>query len=86
MRVFRGWGRLGMAAALIALSLAGVAARSADAHAANYPILLVHGWTSEGATFDEMIPKLQAQGLTVLDCDSTKTGTQAMSYAPTGSG
>ncbi|HVM40754.1 MAG TPA: hypothetical protein VM618_08270 [Acidimicrobiia bacterium] len=58
----------------------------AHAHEGTYPILLVHGWTSNGATFDEMIPKLQANGLTVLDCDSSKAGTQAMSYAPTASG
>lgn len=65
-------------------SIAALPAAS-DAHEGNYPILLVHGWTSSGSTFDEMIPKLTAQGLTVLDCDSTKTGIQALSYAPTSS-
>lgn len=63
-----------------------VRGQSAGAHEGNFPILLVHGWTSEGATFDEMIPKLEAQGLTVLDCEPGIAGTQAMSYAPTGSG
>ena len=58
---------------------------ASPAHEGNYPILLVHGWTSSGSTFDEMIPKLTAQGLNVLDCDSTKTGKQALSYAPTAS-
>src|ERR1051325_6627079 len=55
------------------------------AHEGNFPILLVHGWTGTGGSFDEMIPKLQAQGLTVLDCDQSKAGTQALTYAPTAS-
>lgn len=80
------FGRTIAAATLVAISLAMVRTPGVEAHEANYPILLVHGWTSEGATFDEMIPKLKAQGLTVLDCDSVKAGTQAMSYAPTASG
>lgn len=79
-------GRAVTVAALMATVLSTTWLPGAEAHEGNYPILLVHGWTSEGATFDEMIPKLQAQGLTVLDCDTTKAGTQAMSYAPTGSG
>jgi hypothetical protein len=52
-------------------------------HEGSFPILLVHGWTGTGASFDEMIPKLQAQGLTVLDCDAAKAGTQALTYVPT---
>jgi hypothetical protein len=56
------------------------------AHEGNYPIVLIPGWHGSAATFDEMIPKLQAQGLTVLDFDSTKAGVQAMGYAPTASG
>lgn len=56
------------------------------AHEGSYPILLVHGWTGTGASFDEMIPKLTAQGLTVLDCDSAKAGTQALTYAPMAGG
>ncbi len=43
---------------------------------------LVHGWTGTGGSFDEMIPKLQAQGLPVLDCNSSQAGTQALTYAP----
>ena len=58
---------------------------SSRAHEGSFPILLVHGWTGTGGSFDEMIPKLQAQGLTVLDCDQSKTGTQALTYAPTAS-
>lgn len=72
--------RLLVAATLLAALFVPAAAR---AHEGNYPILLVHGWTSSGSTFDEMIPKLTAQGLTVLDCDSSKAGIQALSYAPT---
>ena len=58
----------------------------ADAHEGNYPIVLIPGWHGDATTFDEMIPKLQAQGLTVVDFDSAKAGTQAMGYAPTASG
>lgn len=59
---------------------------SVKAHEANYPIVLIPGWHGNASTFDEMIPKLQAQGLTVIDFDSTKAGTQALGYAPTASG
>lgn len=75
--------RFARLAPVAAMLFAILAPAPSGAHAGNYPILLVHGWTSSGSTFDEMIPKLQAQGLTVLDCDSTKAGTQALSYAPT---
>jgi hypothetical protein len=61
-------------------------AREAVAHEAAYPVLLVHGWTSNGATFDDMIPKLQAAGINVLDCDTAVAGKQALSYGPTASG
>lgn len=57
-----------------------------SAHEANYPVVLIPGWHGAASTFDEMIPKLQAQGLTVLDFDSATAGVQAMGYAPTGSG
>lgn len=78
MRVRRAF----LGVAIVAAILAPVAS---PAHEGNYPILLVHGWTGTGSSFDEMIPKLQAQGLTVLDCDSSKSGTQALTYAPTAS-
>lgn len=55
---------------------------TATAHEGKYPIVLVHGWTGNGASWNPMIPKLQAQGLTVLDFDTTTAGTQALSYAP----
>lgn len=58
----------------------------AQAHEGNYPIVLIPGWHGNAATFNEMIPKLQAQGLTVLDFDPNTAGTQAMGYAPTASG
>ena len=56
---------------------------TASAHEGKYPIVLVHGWTGQGSSWNGMIPKLQAQGLTVLDFEPTVAGTQAMSYAPT---
>lgn len=58
----------------------------AKAHAASYPVVLIPGWHGNASTFDEMIPKLKAQGLNVLDFDSAKAGTQAMGYAPTAAG
>ncbi len=54
----------------------------ARAGTAKYPIVLVHGWTGSGSSWNAMIPKLQAQGLTVLDFDTSKAGTQALSYSP----
>lgn len=54
----------------------------ADAGVARYPIVLIHGWTGSGTSFTSMIPKLQAQGFTVLDMNSTTAGTQALSYVP----
>lgn len=74
--------RLTRLLALSALTLGIAIPIGGKAHAGNYPILLVHGWTSSGSTFDEMIPKLTAQGLTVLDCVPGTSGIQALSYAP----
>lgn len=68
------------------VALVAVPIGPARAHEGNYPIVLIPGWHGNASTFDEMIPKLQAQGLTVIDFDSTKAGTQAMGYAPTASG
>jgi hypothetical protein len=56
---------------------------TARSNVGNYPIILIHGWTGTGGSFDEMIPKLQAQGLNVLDCDKSTAGTQALTYVPT---
>jgi pimeloyl-ACP methyl ester carboxylesterase len=50
---------------------------------ARYPIVLIHGWTGAGTSFNSMIPKLQAQGFTVLDMNSSTAGTQALTYNPT---
>jgi pimeloyl-ACP methyl ester carboxylesterase len=55
---------------------------TATAHEGRYPVVLVHGWTGNGASWSSMIPKLQAQGLTVLDFDTATAGTQALSYSP----
>jgi pimeloyl-ACP methyl ester carboxylesterase len=73
--------------ALLLLGLA-PALHGAAAHAGlgNYPIVLIPGWHGSASTFDEMIPKLQAQGYTVLDFDSATPGTQAMGYAPSAAG
>lgn len=57
-----------------------------DAHEGPYPIVLVHGWTGSSDSWREMLPQLEAQGLTVLDFDTSTAGTQALSYGPTGSG
>ena len=70
--------------ALVALAVAPIG--PAQAHEGNYPIVLIPGWHGAASTFDEMIPKLQAQGLTVIDFDSAKAGVQAMGYAPTAAG
>lgn len=52
----------------------------------NYPIVLIPGWHGNADTFREMIPKLTAQGFTVIDFDSSTPGIQAMGYAPTAGG
>lgn len=77
-----------LVAALLAACLAAVVPTPlpAAAHTANYPIVLIPGWHGAASTFNEMIPKLQAQGLTVLDFDTATPGTQAMGYAPTAAG
>ena len=59
---------------------------AAGGHEGNYPIVLIPGWHGAASTFDEMIPKLQAQGFTVIDFDPAKPGTQAMGYSPTATG
>ena len=75
-------------AAMLAACLSAIVpmAPPAAAHTANYPIVLIPGWHGAASTFNEMIPKLQAQGLTVLDFDSVTPGTQALGYAPTAAG
>src|SRR4051794_14495273 len=50
------------------------------------PVVLVPGWHGDAASFDRMIPALQAAGLTVLDFDPGRAGPQALTYAPTGDG
>ena len=70
-----------LAAAVAATSLTPLAV-TAGAHEARYPVVLVHGWTGSGSSWNAMIPKLQAQGMTVLDFDSSAAGTQALSITP----
>jgi pimeloyl-ACP methyl ester carboxylesterase len=56
----------------------------AQATEARFPVVLIPGWLGAGdLTYQELIPKLQAQGYTVIDFDQTRAGVQAMSYAPT---
>jgi pimeloyl-ACP methyl ester carboxylesterase len=71
---------------LLLLAIAPSLTAPAKAGTANYPVVLIPGWHGSASTFDEMIPKLQAQGLTVLDFDAATPGVQAMSYAPTAAG
>ena len=55
----------------------------ATAGTAKLPIVLIHGWTGSASSWSSMIPKLQAQGFTVLDFNTSAAGTQALSYTPT---
>src|SRR5258708_4240864 len=50
------------------------------------PGVAVPGWHGDPASFDRMIPALQAAGLTVLDFDPHRPGPQALYYAPTADG
>ena len=72
---------LALVASMLTLSV-----RPVDAHAASYPVVLIPGWHGVAGTFDEMIPKLVAQGIPVLDFDTSAPGIQAMGYSPTASG
>ena len=68
---------------LTAIFLAPAAPVRADLPA---PVVLVPGWHGDPASFDQMIPALQAAGLTVLDFDPGRPGAQALAYAPTADG
>ena len=70
---------------VMALAAALVAPVGAKADPA-VPIVLIPGWHGEAASFDRMIPALQAAGLTVLDFDAGRPGAQALSYAPAADG
>ena len=50
------------------------------------PVVLIPGWHGEAASFDRMIPALEAAGLNVLDFDPALPGSQALSYAPAADG
>jgi pimeloyl-ACP methyl ester carboxylesterase len=73
-------------ALLLLALLPALGGMAAHAGTGNYPIVLIPGWHGSATTFDEMIPKLQAQGFTVLDFDPNTPGVQAMGYAPTAAG
>lgn len=72
---------LGMA--LVAALVAPVRAVAAGEGA---PVVLVPGWHGDPASFDRMIPALQAAGLDVLDFDPGRPGPQALAYAPSADG
>lgn len=75
-----------VATLLIATLVTALVPAPAQAHEGNYPLVLIPGWHGNADTFREMIPKLLAQGFTVIDFDPNTPGVQAMGYAPTGSG
>jgi pimeloyl-ACP methyl ester carboxylesterase len=50
------------------------------------PVVLIPGWHGGAASFDRMIPVLEAAGILVLDFDPARPGTQALSFAPTADG
>ena len=50
------------------------------------PVVLIPGWHGGAASFNTMIPVLEAAGLPVLDFDPARPGTQALAYAPDGEG
>ncbi len=43
-------------------------------------VVMIPGWHGDGAIFDTMIPVLEGQGMTVVDFDDSKPGTQAVSH------
>lgn len=50
------------------------------------PVVLIPGWHGGASTFDTLIPVLEGAGMTVVDFDPTRPGTQALDYAPDGDG
>jgi len=50
------------------------------------PVVLIPGWHGDPASFDRMIPALERAGLTVLDFDAGRPGTQALAYRPAAAG
>lgn len=73
------------AIAALALLTATIPAITGGSHGED-PIVLIHGWTGDSDSWREMLPKLEAQGLPVLDFDPDASGTQALGYEPTGDG
>ncbi len=52
----------------------------ASTASADTPVVLIPGWQGDGSIFKKMIPVLESQGMTVIDFDDYKSGTQAISY------
>ena len=50
------------------------------------PVVLIPGWHGDPTSFDRMIPALQGAGLSVLDFDPARPGSQALAYAPSADG
>ncbi len=75
-----------LAVVLATTAIIPIFSSDAEAHEGNYPIVLIPGWHGDAGTFREMIPKLTAQGFTVLDFDQATPGIQALGYAPSADG
>jgi hypothetical protein len=75
-----------LALAVVVLTVVLVAPGGAARAVVPVPVVLIPGWHGEAAAFDRMIPALEAAGLTVLDFDPSRSGRQAMAYAPAGDG
>ena len=52
----------------------------ASTASADTPVVMIPGWHGDGAIFKKMIPVLESQGMNVIDFDSSRAGTQAISY------
>ncbi len=56
---------------------------SAGATDPRLPVVLLHGWGGIGAGWSELVQRLTAAGVPVLDFEPGVEGVQALSYAPT---
>jgi hypothetical protein len=72
--------------ALVVLSTLLIAPSGTARAAPAVPVVLIPGWRGDAASFDRMVPALEAAGLAVLDFDPTRPGAQALTYGPTGEG
>lgn len=75
-----------LALALVVLAALLIAPGGAARADPPVPVVLIPGWHGDPASFDRMIPALEAAGLTVLDFDAGRPGPQALAYAPSAGG